>query len=1140
MGKSIKNRVFGSDIPNIIKKRIESRQLLSRKNREPNEQIRPSAYPDERTSYYTYGELNEMNFDGVADLSSRTPFARMWTAVNVATDSLIKTLTPDDAVEWENKKEENPDDPDVKNRYLKEVGESTSDKNYEVHEWIPIEDSEKIYVLGNHILGTEQVGPNTPRTQGAGGVSADVMREILPFEQETDQNAFLKPPAGITGVNSSTSGPLGAIKKTTVAFTVHNFHDFEKIYLRYFMKPGAQVFIDFGWDTGHLYDPKELLKDPNKIESKLYGDTGYVTISKGDMESLYGHVINYDAKVRDDGGFDCSVEIVSKNAAILSNSFDQKLKDRVKYGLDIEVMAYAISGVLNDVNIYNKATKWGQGATTEDELRYTFTVSTIKMLGGTTAPLPGMKDTEASMAALEHGVFYAGSMEENMKLFVNYGWFEDRFLNKELGFSDDQKDLVNENRSSVENDEEKLMAKFNSKNSFIGYNEKLKKVMMHRGFYDGAMFLYPASWGVDGDTYNIKKGMIPDRYDDEGNKINLDDIDYAQWEKKDKEENKIPLREIFVSVDAIKSSFDKSNTTSEFLKSIMSQMKEFSGGIVDLGIQSNNYGQHTISFIDKNLLSKGSKITSSGKEMSEFLKKLLVFNPYSPDTIVKEYDLGFTMPQSGLGNMIAIQSSDNLGGGESINDELDSLLKLEEMDRKEPYNDKFVRYHPSVGKEAGKRFTKVNNRESAGTFNFKEGDILHGQKGTEKTNDANVETGVQKGASYSEWQEKLYVNLDRAVNEDINLEGEDTSPEPTEEKKEEDTKKSEEIIAKNKSQSLVATPYNFWIKDAVRSHQSTVIPLLPIEVSLKIYGISGLMPGDLLRVNYLPRKYYLHSYFQIIEVGQDVGSTWDTSIKTQMRIAPYDREVPVKDVVVGKSYLRNVLKLEKIENFIHAFGNLTPIDLPRGPNGNRLNYIDNIFKCIAEGTLEGNSKGVGQDFHIATNWSTLTVDALEKIPSSNFKWNEWYKGSSSDPITPDVKYETNKQFLASMVPDVVTDDLNLSGFDTRIEKFQKGCEFYIITSGNHWTISNTTNSSLLDDLNSLFEQSHGKDIDQKLKDKSWKAVGEEASSTVGEFLAPAADWIEDAGDAIEEKFEETQKTIKDIGGKVAKWFGGWW
>ena len=482
MGKSIRNRVFGSDVPNIIKKKIESRQLLARKDRSPSEQIRPSNYPDDRTSYYSYGELNEMNFGGISDLSSRTPFARMWTAVNVAKD--VKhggVKNKEEAAEWQGKKSEaNLDDLEYKNKFLKEIGKD----EFEVHEWIDVDGSLKVYTLGNHILNTEQVGPNLQRTVGVADISTDIMKELLPNEQETDMNTFLKPPAGITSVSSNTEGPLGALKKTTVNFQVHNFSDFEKIYLKYFMKPGAQIFIDFGWDTGYLYDPKELLKEDDdgnsQIEKRLYGDTGYVTLSNGDMESLYGHVVNYDAKVREDGGFDCSLDIISKNAAILSNSFDQKLKDRVKYGLDIEIMAMAVSGVTGDYSIYKKAKQWGQGDSTEEELRYAFTVSTIKMLGGTTAPLPGMKDTPNSIAALKHGIFYAGTMEENMKLFVNYGWLEDNFLNKELAFGDDSDELTNKTSDKADSTEGKLLAKFNSRNSFITYNEDLKKAMMMR------------------------------------------------------------------------------------------------------------------------------------------------------------------------------------------------------------------------------------------------------------------------------------------------------------------------------------------------------------------------------------------------------------------------------------------------------------------------------------------------------------------------------------------------------------------------------------------------------------------------------------------------------------------------------------
>ena len=260
----------------------------------------------------------------------------------------------------------------------------------ELHEWEKIGKYKKIYEIGNNVLNTLERGPNVSVTgdidyknkEGSSRtIEANTVKAILPNEQETDNNKFLKPPAGITGLTSETEGALGTIKKTTVNFIVHNFSDFENIYLRYFLKPGAQIFVDFGWDTAQLYNIENLLS-VDDIEDALYGETGYVTKSNGDLETLYGHVINYDAKIREDGGFDCSVEIISKNAALLSNTFDDALKQKVKYGLDIEALGLAVSGVLGDPGIYYKATKWNNDAETGDELRTTLSIAAAKLFGG--------------------------------------------------------------------------------------------------------------------------------------------------------------------------------------------------------------------------------------------------------------------------------------------------------------------------------------------------------------------------------------------------------------------------------------------------------------------------------------------------------------------------------------------------------------------------------------------------------------------------------------------------------------------------------------------------------------------------------------------------------------------------------------
>ena len=144
---------------------------------------------------------------------------------------------------------------------------------------------------------------------------------------------------------------------------------------------------------------------------------------------------------------------------------------------------------------------------------------------------------------------------------------------------------------------------------------------------------------------------------------------------------------------------DSATSSAEFFKNIMERIKKSSNEVIDMGLRSNNYGQNTLSFIDKNQLSVLDKEPVSPGELPEFMKKLLIFKPYTRSTIVKGYDLSFEMPKGGLGNILAIQSSNKIGSTQSINNILDGFVKYEELNRiKENNSDIFVRYNPSIGK----------------------------------------------------------------------------------------------------------------------------------------------------------------------------------------------------------------------------------------------------------------------------------------------------------------------------------------------------------------------------------------------------------------------------------------------------------
>ena len=143
-----------------------------------------------------------------------------------------------------------------------------------------------------------------------------------------------------------------------------------------------------------------------------------------------------------------------------------------------------------------------------------------------------------------------------------------------------------------------------------------------------------------------------------------EDLSGDQVEDFDIHKNRIPLREIFISVEMIKDVVSTSNTPSEILKGIMSRILESSNHIIDLGLASNNYGYNNLALVDKKLIPDADITTKS-----DMFNNLLIFNPYSPDTIVKEYDLSYSMPQGGLGNILSIQT---MGDIDSI--PVDSLL----------------------------------------------------------------------------------------------------------------------------------------------------------------------------------------------------------------------------------------------------------------------------------------------------------------------------------------------------------------------------------------------------------------------------------------------------------------------------------
>ena len=94
----INKRIFGAPIPINVQKKLEARQLAAVGDKKPLDEIN-SNYKDERPDAYKYNELIPSNFNMEADLSSRTPFARMWTGVSLVNEREFEIKKSEDGVD---------------------------------------------------------------------------------------------------------------------------------------------------------------------------------------------------------------------------------------------------------------------------------------------------------------------------------------------------------------------------------------------------------------------------------------------------------------------------------------------------------------------------------------------------------------------------------------------------------------------------------------------------------------------------------------------------------------------------------------------------------------------------------------------------------------------------------------------------------------------------------------------------------------------------------------------------------------------------------------------------------------------------------------------------------------------------------
>jgi len=141
----------------------------------------------------------------------------------------------------------------------------------------------------------------------------------------------IRPIPGINSVSIQSKNTYGTLREAEVSITVWTLEDLELMQTLY-LRPGYSMLLEWGHSLG--LDNGGLLKDPLvyqdflKSKQKQQAIEEYLLKNAEDnsynYDGMYGYVSNFSWSFRKDGGYDCTVKIVSKGVIIesLTMAFD--------------------------------------------------------------------------------------------------------------------------------------------------------------------------------------------------------------------------------------------------------------------------------------------------------------------------------------------------------------------------------------------------------------------------------------------------------------------------------------------------------------------------------------------------------------------------------------------------------------------------------------------------------------------------------------------------------------------------------------------------------------------------------------------------------------------------------------------------
>lgn len=710
--------------------------------------------------------------------------------------------------------------------------------------------------------------------QDDGSINA-VYDDIYGPRTNDDENfRGFKPIPGIKDIGVEYMGNLSTLRSGTINWTCWDIDDIER-FTPHFLKHGNAVLLEWGWS----YDKNpidlfniDLIRENKVTLNEIYDIINQRMVeSSGNYDAMFGIVKNYGWDVRDDGGADCTTEIITLGIDMLkqkimpttSVNIGEEIKKDQKI---VKTKSLDFSSFIDNVDAWlvEQAHRI-QGTSTGEE--------PDRIKGVYINPTLEFVYDEDALDYVDLTNPYTSNIPSGRRLpkvvYVSWGWLEDNVLSRYLSKVKNGEEVISSIRS--------IQPSIDNHGGVIKRNDgstvyESVKVLNHPYLIssDINLFLLPGQIVLTEDDRN----RYPDlsKIDEKVEAFGID-----QGDGVDKTVGN--LRNMMLNWFAIRDLFREANDLNTALTRLFNRLQEESG-IWDFKVVSSPYNSSQLMVIDQNYaLYQAGGLTDNPSTLNENWNdangQLYVFDTMGRNSIVKGHGLNGTVPsEMALAAMYSANSSgmdlQRMSGFAGF-----SLGKLSKSGTNQALGD-------------------IKPAWLYGNIRFGTNDPYDYSEKFGMNTGPNIKINTKTDSTAEDTQPVEYTT--NSTSKKIISKLKFTSKQEEDFKKViDETRRIDYLYTDNgtlRNNNLEKTIMKFLVsantgKDTKSqgSMWNTSI-MVNLKLDLTIDGISGVYPGNCFSSVYIPSTMKDKVVFQITGVRQELdGNSWTTSFDSIMRIS---------------------------------------------------------------------------------------------------------------------------------------------------------------------------------------------------------------------------------------------------------------